>query len=87
MPGTAEEYIHRIGRTGRAGAKGTSYSFFTATNARLAKRLVAVLTEAGQQVPAELLAFAAAAESLGPTGTPSPNSSPKWGPFRNFWGC
>ena len=27
MPEVAEDYIHRIGRTGRAGAKGTAYSF------------------------------------------------------------
>ena len=27
MPNVAETYVHRIGRTGRAGAKGTAYSF------------------------------------------------------------
>ena len=27
MPNIAETYVHRIGRTGRAGAKGTAYSF------------------------------------------------------------
>jgi len=27
MPEVAEDYIHRIGRTGRAGEKGTAYSF------------------------------------------------------------
>jgi ATP-dependent RNA helicase RhlE len=27
IPNIAETYVHRIGRTGRAGAKGTSYSF------------------------------------------------------------
>ena len=27
MPNPAETYVHRIGRTGRAGAKGTAYSF------------------------------------------------------------
>ena len=29
MPGTAEDYVHRIGRTARAGKKGIAYSFFT----------------------------------------------------------
>jgi superfamily II DNA/RNA helicase len=29
LPKVAEDYIHRIGRTGRAGATGTAYSFFT----------------------------------------------------------
>jgi ATP-dependent RNA helicase RhlE len=27
IPNIAETYVHRIGRTGRAGARGTSYSF------------------------------------------------------------
>ena len=27
MPNPAETYVHRIGRTGRAGAKGTAFSF------------------------------------------------------------
>lgn len=29
MPNGIEDYIHRIGRTGRAGAKGTAYSYIT----------------------------------------------------------
>ena len=29
MPGDAETYVHRIGRTGRAGAKGKAISFCT----------------------------------------------------------
>jgi hypothetical protein len=29
LPKVAEDYVHRIGRTGRAGATGTAYSFFT----------------------------------------------------------
>jgi ATP-dependent RNA helicase DDX5/DBP2 len=29
FPNNIEDYIHRIGRTGRAGAKGKSYTFFT----------------------------------------------------------
>jgi superfamily II DNA/RNA helicase len=29
LPKIAEDYLHRIGRTGRAGATGTAYSFFT----------------------------------------------------------
>lgn len=28
-PNNSEDYIHRIGRTGRAGAKGTAITFFT----------------------------------------------------------
>ena len=54
FPGSLEDYVHRIGRTGRAGAKGTAYSFFTAANARFAKELVSILEEAGQKVSHEL---------------------------------
>lgn len=47
-PGSSEDYIHRIGRTGRSDNSGTSYAFFTMKNSRHAKDLVAVLTEANQ---------------------------------------
>lgn len=33
-PNGIEDYIHRIGRTGRAGAKGTAYAYVTAENSR-----------------------------------------------------
>lgn len=29
---TAEDYVHRIGRTGRAGKKGVAHTFFTKEN-------------------------------------------------------
>lgn len=59
MPGTPEDYVHRIGRTARAGAKGKAYSFFTANNARMAKPILGILVEASQVVPPELQQFAA----------------------------
>jgi ATP-dependent RNA helicase DDX5/DBP2 len=55
MPNNIEDYVHRIGRTGRAGATGESYTFFSASeNGRLARDLVQILEDAQQQVPAEL---------------------------------
>jgi ATP-dependent RNA helicase DDX5/DBP2 len=54
FPGSLEDYVHRIGRTGRAGAKGTAYTFFTVANARFAKELTNILQEAGQKVSPEL---------------------------------
>lgn len=54
FPGSLEDYVHRIGRTGRAGAKGTAYTFFTVANARFAKELINILEEAGQKVSSEL---------------------------------
>ena len=59
MPGTAEDYVHRIGRTARAGARGKSYSFFTAANARLARQVLSILQEARQEIPPELAQYAA----------------------------
>lgn len=47
-PNSSEDYIHRIGRTGRSQQTGTSYAFFTPANFRQAKDLVSVLKEANQ---------------------------------------
>nr|GMC53045.1 DEAD-box ATP-dependent RNA helicase 5 [Ipomoea batatas] len=57
FPLTTEDYVHRIGRTGRAGKKGVAHTFFTKENKGLAGELVNVLKEAGQIVPADLLKF------------------------------
>lgn len=65
MPKAAEDYVHRIGRTGRAGAKGVAYSFFTAADARLAGQIVSVLQEAHQVVPPELAQFASVSGGAG----------------------
>merc|ERR1712125_214564 len=43
FPTTIEDYIHRVGRTGRAGATGSSYTFFTPDKFRLAGPLMQVL--------------------------------------------
>lgn len=53
-PNNSEDYIHRIGRTGRAGAKGTAITFFTTDNQKQARDLVNVLTEAKQQIDPRL---------------------------------
>lgn len=57
-PNSSEDYVHRIGRTGRCEQLGTAYTFFTPNNARQARELVAVLEEAGQRPPQELLNLA-----------------------------
>ncbi|KAH0615038.1 uncharacterized protein H6S33_000674 [Morchella sextelata] len=53
-PNNSEDYVHRIGRTGRGGAKGTAITFFTTNDAKQAKDLLTVLREAKQQIPPEL---------------------------------
>ncbi|KAH7241030.1 ATP-dependent RNA helicase DBP2 [Fusarium redolens] len=53
-PNNSEDYIHRIGRTGRAGAKGTAITLFTTDNQKQARDLVNVLQEAKQQIDPRL---------------------------------
>lgn len=76
-PNNSEDYVHRIGRTGRAGAKGTAITFFTtdskyprltleamfffaniSSDAKQARDLVTILTEAKQQIDPRLAEMA-----------------------------
>ncbi|KAK6117015.1 hypothetical protein DH2020_049259 [Rehmannia glutinosa] len=57
FPLTTEDYVHRIGRTGRAGKKGVAHTFFTKENKGLSGELINVLREAKQVVPEALLNF------------------------------
>lgn len=54
FPTNTEDYIHQIGRTGRAGRKGVAITFFTSENSKSARDLVGILREANQEVPPEL---------------------------------
>lgn len=58
FPGSVEDYVHRIGRTGRANTYGTSISYFTADNFKLARDLVTVLREANQEIDPKLIEMA-----------------------------
>ena len=50
FPPNIEDYVHRIGRTGRAKTTGTAYTFFTMDNAKTARQLVNVMQEANQDI-------------------------------------
>ncbi|MBA0712432.1 hypothetical protein Golax_011536 [Gossypium laxum] len=54
FPTGVEDYVHRIGRTGRAGATGLAYTFFADQDLKHASDLIKVLEGANQLVPAEL---------------------------------
>ncbi len=54
FPNNCEDYVHRIGRCGRAGAKGTAVSFITQNHARCARELVKILLDSGNEVPRQL---------------------------------
>lgn len=51
LPAEVEEYVHRIGRTGRMGNLGTATSFFNDKNRNVATGLVRLLTETQQEIP------------------------------------
>lgn len=56
MPKTVEEYVHRIGRTGRVGNSGRATSFFDkAKDMKIAAGLSKILRDANQKVPNYLL--------------------------------
>ncbi|KAF2445613.1 DEAD-domain-containing protein [Karstenula rhodostoma CBS 690.94] len=57
FPLTAEDYVHRIGRTGRAGKEGLAITLFTEHDKALSGALINVLKAANQAVPEELLKF------------------------------
>lgn len=62
-PSSSEDYIHRIGRTGRRRQTGTAYAFFTSHNMKHAGDLIEVLREAGQNVNPRLSEMAEMAKA------------------------
>lgn len=72
-PNTSEDYIHRIGRTGRCQNAGTAFAYFTSNNARQAKELVEVLQESNQYINPQLAAMANAQRN-------QYKAKPRWNP-------
>ena len=48
MPRCMEEYVHRVGRTGRAGKSGISITLICRRDWGCAAQLIEILTEANQ---------------------------------------
>ncbi|GKV07724.1 hypothetical protein SLEP1_g19459 [Rubroshorea leprosula] len=65
FPNGVEDYVHRIGRTGRAGATGVSYTFFGDQDAKYASDLIKVLEGANQRVPPEIREMASRGGGMG----------------------
>eukprot|EP00669_Euglena_mutabilis_P001737 TRINITY_DN12323_c0_g1_i1.p2 TRINITY_DN12323_c0_g1~~TRINITY_DN12323_c0_g1_i1.p2 ORF type:complete len:368 (+),score=127.57 TRINITY_DN12323_c0_g1_i1:246-1349(+) len=58
LPSSYDVYVHRIGRTGRAGAKGVAWALFNHNHDRkLAPKLKEGMVRAGQEPPMELEAY------------------------------
>jgi ATP-dependent RNA helicase DDX5/DBP2 len=58
FPPQLEDYIHRVGRTGRAGEKGIAFTFFTENESKMANKLIEILRKTNQHVPPKLEEFA-----------------------------
>lgn len=65
-----EDYVHRIGRTGRGNNTGEAITFFTRKDSRAARELEGIMKQAEQFVPPELQAMAQKAGKGG---------KPRWG--------
>ena len=79
MPTNIEDYVHRIGRTGRAGAKGVAHSFVTRSEIGIAPDLVKILRKADQEVPESLMGLKNLAAQ-----TKADNRYRKWGHRPNY---
>lgn len=54
LPNNIDDYVHRIGRTGRVGNVGFALSMFNEKNRNIAREMYELLVENGQEVPAFL---------------------------------
>ncbi|KAI5715805.1 hypothetical protein M8J77_022715 [Diaphorina citri] len=87
LPQEIDEYVHRIGRTGRVGNKGRATSFYDPDqDGAIAKDLVRILEQAGQPVP-EFLKSGGGGGGYGRGGDAfgardirhDPDAAPVWG--------
>ncbi|XP_019854520.1 PREDICTED: probable ATP-dependent RNA helicase DDX43 isoform X2 [Amphimedon queenslandica] len=58
FPMHIEDYVHRVGRTGRAGSTGKALTFMSRSNWKWARQLIKILSDACQVVPLELVSMA-----------------------------
>jgi superfamily II DNA/RNA helicase len=78
LPKNAEDYVHRIGRTGRAGATGIAISF---ASSREVDSLRSIERYIGQSIPQQVIAGLEPARPLRRSNngsSPSPSSGKRW---------
>jgi ATP-dependent RNA helicase DDX3X len=65
LPTDIDDYVHRIGRTGRAGNTGIATAFFNRGNRGVVRDLIDLLKEANQEVPGFLESIAREGSGFG----------------------
>ncbi|KAJ5542486.1 hypothetical protein N7535_004907 [Penicillium sp. DV-2018c] len=68
LPTDIDDYVHRIGRTGRAGNTGIATAFFNRGNRGVVRDLLELLKEAHQEVPSFLESIAREGSGFGGGG-------------------
>ncbi|KAH5437991.1 ATP-dependent RNA helicase DED1 [Parastagonospora nodorum] len=68
LPTDIDDYVHRIGRTGRAGNTGIATAFFNRGNRGVVRDLLDLLKEANQEVPSFLESIAREGSGFGGGG-------------------
>ncbi|KAJ5907433.1 ATP-dependent RNA helicase ded1 [Penicillium taxi] len=68
LPTDIDDYVHRIGRTGRAGNTGIATAFFNRGNRGVVRDLIELLKEANQEIPTFLESIAREGSGFGGRG-------------------
>ncbi|EYE94909.1 DEAD/DEAH box helicase [Aspergillus ruber CBS 135680] len=68
LPTDIDDYVHRIGRTGRAGNTGIATAFFNRGNRGVVRDLIDLLKEANQELPSFLESIAREGSGFGGRG-------------------
>lgn len=68
LPTDIDDYVHRIGRTGRAGNTGIATAFFNRGNRGVVRDLIDLLKEANQEMPSFLESIAREGSGFGGRG-------------------
>ncbi|GAA5965051.1 hypothetical protein JCM8115_005699 [Rhodotorula mucilaginosa] len=84
LPSDIDDYVHRIGRTGRAGNTGLATAFFNRGNKNIVRDLIELLKEAKQEVPAWLEAVAREGGGFGGGRGGRGGGRGRSGPTRDF---
>jgi len=85
-PSNMEDYVHRIGRTGRAGEKGDAYTYLYENETGPAQNIMKVMKKTGQKIPDELKEICGGGSNLsGSWGGRYAKSGGKGGGWSSGW--